>query len=57
MGGLGGGSGEVWGLVVGDRDEDLLACGDFVGSGACEFGPEVGEVGFAVGEGFGDGEF
>ena len=42
---------------MGDREEDLLSGGDFGGGGSGEFLPEVGEVGFAVGEGFGDGEF
>lgn len=56
-GGLGSWGGEVGGVVLGDGAEHLLACLDFVGGGAGEFGPEVGEVGFAVGEGFGDGAF
>ena len=55
-GGLG-----FWGVVggrlgLGDREEDVLSGLGFGGGGSGEFLPEISEVGFAVGEGFGDGE-
>ncbi len=44
-------------MVRDDCNQILLSGSDFDRGGSGEFGPEVGEVGFAVGEGVGDSGF
>ena len=52
---LGIGVGGDMGVALGKVEQQGLASGDLGRSGACEFSPDIGEVGFAVIEGFGDG--